>query len=276
MQTLVLSKDEIQFQRDLLEQGLRLDGREALDPRLYTIEMNPLPLSPASCRVLWGNGYGYTTELLVSVSTEVMTIENSSSVLSVKALAGSFGPAVDQDEICQVIKSTLRHFLENSGVLEQSQFIIINSPYSWKLFIDVLVIKASGAVYDASMVGIYHVLNALTFPQLIVTPGETIAELHFDVDETKEPQKIIDAQQVPVVMSFAACPNSFFIDPTPTEITVLQSLLVVGMSRSGKLLGLNHFGECGMKQWILQEVTQKQLIDRIINAEQVHHEDEKE
>jgi exosome complex RNA-binding protein Rrp42 (RNase PH superfamily) len=257
MQTLVLSKGEKLFQQDLLSQGIRVDGRDPLENRPFVVELNPLPLSPSSCRVTWGHGYGSTTEVLVSVSTEVVKIEQGDPQLSVKSLFSAFGSAVDSVEICGVIQSTLSQFLQNSGALAPSQFIVVNSPFSWKLYIDVLVIRAAGAVYEAAMVGVRESLAILTFPQLIVTPGDTLAELHFDIDETKEYLRLIQKETIPFVVSFAAAENCLLLDPTPIEITVVQSLLVVGVSVTGMVLGLNHFGERGVKSRSLAEITEQ-------------------
>jgi exosome complex RNA-binding protein Rrp42 (RNase PH superfamily) len=257
MQTLVLSKGEKLFQRDLLNQGIRIDGRDCLESRRFVVDLNPLPLSPASCRVTWGHGYGSTTEILVSVTTEVAKTEFGDPELSVKSLFAAFGSAVDSVEVCEVIQSTLFQFLQNSNALAPSQFVVVNSPFSWKLYIDVLVIQAAGAVYDAAMIGIRESLAVLTFPQLIVTPGETLAELHFDIDETKEYLRLIEKQSIPFVVSFAASANALLLDPTPIEITVLQSLLVIGLSVGGMILGLNHFGECGVRSGSLAEITEQ-------------------
>ncbi|KAK8860778.1 Exosome complex component rrp42 [Tritrichomonas musculus] len=254
MQSLLLSKGEKDFIQGLLNQNIRVDGRNSDEMRDFSIEMNPLPLSPSSCRVIWGHGYGDTTEILVSVSTEVMKTEESQSQLSVKSLANSFGENADGTEICQVVYSTLYHFLQNSGVLDPSHFEIVNSPYSWKLFIDVLIIKAAGAVYEAAMIGIRESLRELKFPQLIITPGETISELHFDIDESKPPLPLIDESKLPFAFSFAPVGDSLLRDPTPLEVAVVQSLLVIGVGNDNTILGLNHFGECGMKSSILSYI----------------------
>ena len=251
MQTLRLSPGEKQFYCDLLAGNMRLDGRNFLQQRNFKIELNPLPLSPSSCRVIWGNGYGNTTEIIASVAIEISTNEHAKYDLNVKALPGSFGPNSDSVEICQVIKSTLEHFLDNSEALEPQQFVLFNSPYSWKLFVDVLLIKASCAFYEAAMLGIEKSLENLTFPELIVTPGDNPNELHFDIDETKPTRSIIDIEKIPKVISFAAFNDSLLLDPLPSEITSVQSLLVVGISKDGAMLGLTHFGEAGLRESIL-------------------------
>jgi exosome complex RNA-binding protein Rrp42 (RNase PH superfamily) len=257
MQTVILSKGEKLFQEALIAKGIRIDGRESLESRRFTTEPNPLPLSPASCRVIWGHGYGSTTEVLVSVTTEVVKTEFGDPQLSVKSLFAAFGSAVDSVEVCEVIQSTLLQFLQNSGALAPEQFVVVNSPFSWKLYIDVLVIRAAGGVYEASMIGIRESLAELTFPQLVVTPGETLAELHFDIDETKEYLRLIEKERIPFVVSFAAAANALLLDPTPLEIAVVQSLLVIGISAKGLVLGLNHFGECGVRSGILAEITEE-------------------
>jgi exosome complex RNA-binding protein Rrp42 (RNase PH superfamily) len=266
MQTIKLSQGEKLFQEDLLNQKIRLDGRHPLDARPFTIEMNPLRLAPASCRVLWGHGYSNTTEVLVAVNTEITKSELSQTQISVKALAGAFGPVADSEQICQVIKASLMHLLENSKALEPSQFSVSQSPFSWKIFIDVLIVRAAGGFYEASMIGIRESLRVLTFPQAIVTPGESLAELHFDIDETKEAIKIIDENRLPFILSFSASLNALLLDPTPLEVSVLQSLLVVGISRDGMILGMNHFGECGLRSWTLGEATEqaKQILGRYL------------
>lgn len=256
MQTLRLSPGEKQFNCELLSHNKRLDGREFLQQRNFNCEINPLPLSPSSCRVTWGHGYGNTTEVIVSVSTEVAINEHAGFNLSVKALPGSFGPDVEASDVCQVIKNTLEHFIVNSTALEPKQFIIFSSPYSWKLFIDVLVVKASGAFYESAMLGIRESLKNLTFPELIVTPGDNANELHFDIDESKKAKHIIDSEKIPLVYSFAAYKDTLLIDPTPTEITSVQSLLVIGVTNGGDMIGLNHFGEAGLREPTLGQLTE--------------------
>ena len=127
MQTLRLSPGERQFNCDLLSRNMRLDGREFLQQRKSIFETNPLPLSPSSCRVTWGHGYGNTTEVIVSVTTEIALNENAGFVLSVKALPGSFGADIEAEDVCQVIRNTLEHFINNSTALEPKQFILFNA-----------------------------------------------------------------------------------------------------------------------------------------------------
>jgi exosome complex RNA-binding protein Rrp42 (RNase PH superfamily) len=183
--------------------------------------------------------------------------EASQPQISVKALSGAFGGVADPEQICQVLQSSLVHFLQNSGALEPEQFVVLNSPFSWKIFIDVLIIRAAGGFFEAAMVGLRESLATLTFPQAIVTPGESLAELHFDIDETKDAVKIIDETKLPFVVSFSASTNALLVDPSPTEVTVLESLLVIGLCSDGTILGMNHFGECGLKSWVIGEATER-------------------
>ena len=254
MQTVVLCEGERKFIHSLLDEGIRLDGRDYQSIREFTVEKNPLALSPASCRVIWGTGYGDTTEVIVSVSTEVAKTESSAPVVSVKALRKSLG--TDESEgICENVQATLLLFLKNSGCLDPGQFVVMNSPFSWKLFIDILIVRGAGALCDAAMIGIRETLSDLTFPQLIVTPGETLAELHFDIDETKDNVKLIDPEKIPFAVSFSAASNCLVVDPTPVEMTVVKSLIVIGLNKSGMIVGLHHLGECGMKSWALAQIT---------------------
>ena len=264
MQTLVLSNGEKEYLQKLLKNEERLDGRDKFTQRNIEYELNILPLSPTSCKVRWGVGYGDTTEIIVSIINEVSLNENTKFQISVKSLNGSFGSNQSSNEICQVISNTLDQFLINSEVFSKEKLNILNSNYSWKLFIDVLIIKSSGGIYEATMNGIYQCLSNFTFPHLLVTPGESTNELHFDIDESKLPEKLLNEKDLPIVFSFSSINNILFIDPTPLEITTLQSLLVVAISRDGKLLGLTHFGEIGLKPWILNEITNK--IPLILNS----------
>ena len=257
MQPLLLSKSERDFVHSLIDHGVRVDGRTHDQIRPFSVDMDILPLSPSSCRVVWGRGYGDTTELIVSVCTEVMKSEISDPQISVKSISGAFGSGVDGTEICQVVFSTLQHFLENSTALEPSQFVISNSPYSWKLFIDVLIIKAAGAIYEAAMIGIRETLRKLRFPQMIITPGETISELHFDIDENKPYLKLIDKEKLPFAISFAPVGDTLIRDPSPLEVAVVQSLLVIGVGINNSILGLNHFGERGMKPAVISDVQER-------------------
>jgi len=256
MQTRVLSKGEKQFITKLISKKLRLDGRDFLTSRNHSIEMNPLPLSPSSCKVRWGNSYGETTEIIVSVTNEVSLNEKSGFSLSVKSLPGAFGPQIESGEICNVISTTLQQFLINSDALNQNKFVIYNSNYSWKLFIDVLVIQACSAVFDAAMVGIFHSLKNLSFPQLIVTPGDSAAELHFDIDDSKHPEYLLDTEKLPKLYSFSSGDKVIILDPSSLEVSALGSLLIVAASNTGSLLGLSHFGETGLSPSVISDITQ--------------------
>ncbi|EAY01245.1 hypothetical protein TVAG_027130 [Trichomonas vaginalis G3] len=256
MQTLTLSPGERTFQCEMLARNMRMDGREFLQSRTHEIELNPLPLSPSSCKVIKGHGYSNTTEVIVSINTEVALNEHAEFDLSVKSLPGAFGPNLEDAEICQVIKTTIKHFLVNSEVLEPNQFILFNSPYSWKIYIDVLILKAAGGVYEASMLGIESCLQNITFPALIVTPGESANELHFDIDESKKAEHLIKVEKIPKLYTFAAYQDKLIIDPTPAEVTSVQSLIVIGASKDGSMLGMNHFGESGLRESLLGQITE--------------------
>ena len=256
MQSIVLSKGELDFQYKLIQQGMRIDGRGLNQVRSSDFKYQILPLSPASCQVFWGNAYNSKTEVIVSISTEIYKTPEAMPHFSVKSLPNSFDDQNDS-QICQVVQTTLLNFLNNSGVLEPSQFIIPNSPYSWKLFIDVLIIKAAGAVYEASMLGIRESLRLLSFPELIISPGETMGELIFDIDESKPTKKLINEDKIPYVFTFAASGDKLLIDPTPLEVTVLGSMVIVCLSKEGNLLGLDHFGNKSIDPEILTKVTVK-------------------
>lgn len=256
MQTLRLSPGEKTFQCEMLARNMRMDGRDFLQERSHLIEQNPLPLSPSSCKIIRGHGYSNTTEVIVSVNTEIALNEHAEFDLSVKSLPGAFGPNLEDSEICQVINSTIKHFLINSEVLEPNQFILFNSPYSWKIYIDVLILKAAGGVYESAMLGIEKCLENITFPALIVTPGESVNELHFDIDESKKAEHIIKEEKIPKLYTFSAYQDKLIIDPTPSEVTSVQSLIVIGAAKDGSMLGLNHFGEAGLRESLLGQLTE--------------------
>lgn len=257
MQSVHLCKGESNFQFKLISQGLRLDGREVDECRQSSVELQILPLSPSSCKVFWGLGYNNRTEIIVSVSTEIYKTNEAQPSFTVKCLPNSFGDTVDSNQICNVIQTTLFGFLSNSGIIDPDQFVIKNSPYSWKLFIDVLIFKAAGGVYEASLLGIREAFRNLTFPDLIITPGETVGELLFDIDESKPPKKILKEENLPYAFSYATSGSIILSDPTPLEVSVLGSLIVIGVDKNGNLIGLDHFGKTDISNSTLDSISQK-------------------
>ena len=255
MQTVVLSPGEKGFYLDMLSKGLRIDGRKISELREFRVTRDVLPLSQSSVRVTYGNGYNQTTEAIMSISTEVVTSKLSELELSVKSLDTAFGE--DSQKICEVVRNTLLSFIKNSGALAPEKLQIPNVDYSWKVYIDVLFLKAAGGIYEVPMVGIRIALASLRFPQLTISPGDSIAELHFDIDESKPPRELVSADELPLALTFSPLGNELISDPLPSEVSVLSSLLVAGFTKDGKLIGLTHFGSRGMDANIITDVNSR-------------------
>lgn len=264
MQTVTLSKGERKFRKELLEGGVRLDGRSFVETRKFTIEQDILPLAATSSLVRWGYGVGATTELYVAVNTEVTHVEPREPSITVRSIDGAFDVSTNVTEVLEVVRESIQSFLTNCHALEPDLFII-NKPYGWKLFIDILIIRADGGLHEAAMTGIVDCLSRLEFPELLISAGETVAEPHFQIDPNRLPKQLIDPELLPIVLSYAALGSQLIADPSPAEVTCLSSLVVVGLTHKGELLGLQHFGKVGLESNIIEAVVD--LASKTVNPD---------
>lgn len=257
MQDLGISPGQASFIRQLLAHGQRIDGRSQNQIKEHSIQKQVLSLSEQSCRVFWGFGSNNETEVLVSSSIEILEKKDRNFSLTVNCLKKCIGH--EEAAVCDITKNVLSSTLENSNIFDPEKLNIKDSDYCWVVYLDVLFIQASGSLYEAALYGINNILSELVFPELIVKMSEHGKGLRFEVDETKEPIKLLDNRRLPLLLSYSVYDETLFCDPTTEEISATSSLIVVSASQDGKLLGLNKFGDTQLKLAIIENIIESEL-----------------
>lgn len=223
----------------------RPDGRKADQFRPIEVFTDFLPASNGSSKVVASDG----TECLVSVKCKVVdhAVEEDLVVVDVD-IAGHR----DDSGFVQGIASTLSKVL--STHLDRS-CLRLTKKYSFKLYIDVLVLSSFSHPLTLISFAVYSALNSTQLPKLISSDDDLdVAELptFHDYDFVKL------NVSVPLLFTLAICGKNVLVDPASNESDVANNGILVTWN-NGKVtapirtLGLNEDYVSGVSPQSLQD-----------------------
>lgn len=210
---------------------LRPDGRAAHQFRPVELFTDFLPTSNGSSKIVASDG----SECIVSVKAKVVdhTVDNEFLVVDVD-IAGHRDDSQFVLSIGSILTKVLTQQLEQRGLQ-------LTRKYSFKLFIDVLVLSSYSHPLSLISFAIYAALNSTYLPKLISSDDDLdVAELPLFHDYDLEKLDV----RVPLLFTVAFVGNNVLIDPASNESDVANNGLVVTWS-NGKIgtpimtIGLN-------------------------------------
>ncbi|KAL8269866.1 hypothetical protein Esti_006198 [Eimeria stiedai] len=119
---------------------------------------------------------------------------------------------------------------------------------SWRLSIDVIVLKAGGCLLDAVSLAIWAAFRDLRLPNVLVEEGEekdqglAAADLRVSCDERISAGRPYPVETVPIFLTAAQIGGSYIWDLTDVEAACADSFLVAVLMPSGACVGLQKFG----------------------------------
>lgn len=261
----LLSPSERLFLRDGIASDLRADGRSRLQYRQLCVEYDPVPQASGSARVAVGD-----TEVLVALKGDVcesavgklvFTVDTSSPSLSV--LRESDDKNVRQEENAIRAANLSRLFNDSFDV---SQLSVAEGRFSWTLFVDVLIINASGNLFDVMSMAVRAALTHTRLPKVTVEEGEAVG---LSVSDDPADLKSLTCTDTPVSLTFAVYdeqPQFMFVaDPNSAEEASADYLVSIGMNAAGQV--------CLVKKWasdlpmaITTPLSSPNIIDQLTTA----------
>ncbi|QLL30437.1 hypothetical protein HG536_0A02540 [Torulaspora globosa] len=246
---MVLSVTEKLYLYDSLTSvpSVRPDGRKPHQFRPIEIYTDFLPSSNGSSRIIASDG----SECIVSVEGKVVDHTAEGELIHVEIDIA--GQRDDSPEV-ESLTSLLKKVLEPRGGIDVSK-LRLTKRYSFKLFIDVLVISSCSSPISLISMAIYTALNTTYLPKLVSSfddlEVEELPTFH-DYDLEK-----LDLSP-PVVFVAAVVGDNILMDAAASESEVSNNGLVITWSH-GKVVapirsvGLSGSGAKGFSFGVLQK-----------------------
>jgi len=216
------------------EDGIRNDGRGALDYRPIHVESGVLPLANGSARVRIGED---ETDVLVSVKADLTTedsIEESLpnrlnffvdfSAIASPEFAGRGGNDLGED-LANVFYSA---YDNDEVLLELNKKCIISPSHMWSIYVDVVVLKFGGNAVDAISLGIKAALADTEVCEVVSFPADA-DKVMIDLPEEVKTWSF-DISRVPLVIAVNRIGQAEVIDADIMEETGSSACLLVGVS----------------------------------------------
>ncbi|CCK71859.1 exosome non-catalytic core subunit RRP42 KNAG_0I00680 [Huiozyma naganishii CBS 8797] len=213
-----LSIAEESFLYDSLSgpQRLRPDGRLPHQFRPVEVFTDFLPSSDGSSRVIASDG----SECIVSVKCKVVDHTVEPDLIQVDVdIAGER----DDSLLVESIASLLNKLI---GTVDHAR-LQLTKKYSFKIFIDVLVLSSFSYPISLISFGVYFAVSATQLPKLVSNFDDLeVEELPMFDDYDLVPLEM----RTPLVFTLALVGKNVFLDPAANESAVANNGLVVSWS----------------------------------------------
>ncbi|GMM54752.1 exosome non-catalytic core subunit [Maudiozyma humilis] len=224
--------------------SVRPDGRHQHQFRPIEIYTDFLPSSNGSSRIIASDG----SECIVSVKAKVVDHSLDSDLLQVEIdIAGERDDSLITESCTSLFNKVLRSI--------DTKKLQLTKKYSFKLFIDVLVLSSNSYPVSLISFGIYSALNSTALPKLVSNFDDLeVEELPMFHDYDLVPLEV----NAPLVFVLAVVKNNIFIDPAANESEVANNGLIVSWS-DGKVIApirtiaLNETNTKGFNPQLIQQ-----------------------
>ena len=220
----------------LLEKGLRLDGRKPLEYRSpVVIKKGVIKTAEGSAHVVIGE-----TEVIAGVKMEVGepypdTPDEGGIIVGAELLPLSnpefeLGPpGIQAIEIARVTDRAIRE----SKAIDLKGLCIESGKKVWNVILDICPINDSGNLFDAGALAAIAALQDAKFPKYEKE----------EVDYKTKTSKRVPLNEVPISVTVLKIGNTFIVDPDTEEEKVIDARLTVGIKEDGTICSLQKGGD---------------------------------
>ncbi|XP_026191225.1 uncharacterized protein LOC34618412 [Cyclospora cayetanensis] len=119
---------------------------------------------------------------------------------------------------------------------------------SWRISLDVIVLKAGGCLLDAVSLAIWGALKSLRLPSVLIEEAEekdqglAVTDLNVSCDERIAAGRPYPIDTVPILLTAAQIGGTYLWDLTDVEAACADSFLVAAILPSGACVALQKFG----------------------------------
>jgi exosome complex component RRP42 len=251
----IIKKDTI---LNMLERGVRSDGRKLFDYRKISITLNYLKRAEGSCLVKLGDTLVVAGVKIDEGKPFEDTPNQGNLFVNVEFLPlayESFEPGPPDEnaiELARIIDRSLR----DSKAIDLTKLVIIPGSLVWNVWLDVYVLDYSGNVTDASMLASILALYNTYTPQI------NVKENKVEIDRSKKDQKLPITSPT-VTVTIGKLGKYLIVDPDLEEESILDAKISFSYLLNGKIVGIQKYGA---GTFSLQEIINAENIGR--NASQ--------
>jgi exosome complex component RRP42 len=221
---------------ELLEKGMRRDGRGVWDYRQISVDINPIPRANGSARVRMGK-----TEVIVGVKFDVGTPFPDTPEEGILIVNAEFNPMAHPDfesgpprppaiELARVVDRGIRE----SHLVKVDKLVIKPKEKVWTVFVDIYPINHDGNLFDAAALGAVVALKNAVMPKYDETEEKV---MHKELTKKK-----LELNEIPVLTTFGKVGNYVFSDFDIKEEEALDARLSVSTLPNGDMCAMQKGG----------------------------------
>ena len=254
---LQFSENEIAFFKQLLlDFDIRIDGREKMAIRKYTIEKNTINNCFSSIKLTYNNS---KNEIIFAVKGELIkeneqisedNKDNLKIVLNINSMSmNSKGQNAEEYKSIKNKMESLFNKLMISKIITDCLIINQNSPkLYWKLYLDIFVFDdLRMSLFQLISIGIKETLLNVKIPKIIAFQNELDDKFEYDLmqnykDLTMEQSEEKINLEIPNIYVFSIFNNNLYLDPCDEELIITPSNLYISEFNK-KILNIESIGD---------------------------------
>lgn len=226
------------YAAELIQKGMRVDGRGLLDYRNIEVKTGVANKAEGSAFVKMGN-----TQVMVGVKLNIGTPFADSPGEGVLMCGAEFTPLASPDfesgppspdaiELARVVDRGIRE----SHCIDMSQ-LKINDEKVWSVFVDIHILNHDGNLMDAAALGAIAALRSAKVPKVDLEKMQVI--------RTEFTGKL-PVTHTPINVTVCKLEDRTFLDPTNDEEGVLDAKLSISVREDDKICALQKQGDKGI------------------------------
>ena len=255
------SENEIAFFKQLLlDFDVRIDGRNKMDIRKYTIEKNNINNCFSSIKLTYNNSkndiiFAIKGELIKEKEKEKEEIEDNKEnnlKIELNISSMSMNSKGQNAEEYKQIKNKMESLFNKLMISKiNTDCLIINqkSPkLFWKLYLDIFVFDdLRMSLFQLLSIGIKECLLNVKVPKMVAFQNDIDEKFEYDLmqnykDLTMEESEEKINLEIPNIFVFSIFNNNLYLDPCDEELIITQSNLYIS-EYDKKILNIESIGD---------------------------------
>ena len=248
------SENEIAFFKQLLlDFDVRIDGRDKMDIRKYSIEKDIINNCFSSIKLTYNNS---KNEMIFAIKGELikeneeLNEENNKIELNINSMSmNTKGQNAEESKAIKNKMESLFNKLMISKINTDCLIINKNSPkLYWKFYLDVFIFDdLRMSLFQLISIGIKETLLNIKVPKMIVFQNEVDEKFEYDLmqnykDMTMEESEEKIKLEIPNIFVFSIFNNNLYLDPCDEELIITPSNLYIS-EYNKKILNIESIGD---------------------------------
>lgn len=220
-----LSPAELSYLKESLVQNepIRPDGRSISQFRPLEASIGFLPLANGSSRIRGSGG----SECIAGVKAKVVRTDEEPNLVEVDV---DITGMRDDNPMLALLSSTFQIALNKSTQLRDA--LRLTSKYSFKIFIDGVILSHSSYPFNLLSFAIYLALKSTRLPLLTSSVDDkTQEEVPTFNDDWDEARLLCQQYSPPLLFLVAVVGETILLDPTDVEEKVSETGIIVGLGQ---------------------------------------------